>query len=89
MLSKIMDFWMNLLGIKAPVVEPEPVVEVKEEPAPVEKPKRKAKAKAKVEEPAQDYSKLSKAELVKAAEARGIQVNMRMKKDEMIAALNA
>lgn len=84
MLSKIMDFWMTLLGMKAPVTEPEPtpVVEVKEEPKP--------KPKAKVEKPkeeAVDLSKMTKAELIKYAEGKGIEVNPRSKKADIISKL--
>lgn len=87
MLSKIMDFWMTLLGMKAPVTEPEPtpVVEVKEEPKPIAKPKPKPKAKVeKPKEEAVDLSKMTKAELIKYAEGKGIEVNPRSKKADII-----
>lgn len=88
MLSKIMDFWMTLLGMKAPVTEPEPtpVVEVKEEPKPVAKPKPKAKVE-KPKEKAVDLSKMTKAELIKYAEGKGIEVNPRSKKADIISKL--
>lgn len=88
MLSKIMDFWMTLLGMKAPVTEPEPtpVVEVKEESKPVAKPKPKVKVE-KPKEEAVDLSKMTKAELIKYAEGKGIDVNPRSKKADIISKL--
>jgi hypothetical protein len=71
-----MDFWIDLLGIRAPVVEsePTPVVEKKPEPKQAEKPK----------EPVVDLSKMTKAELLQYAEDKGIEVNARSKKADII-----
>ena len=95
MFNKIMDFWATLLGIKAPViepkpeptpvVEPEPIVEPKPKPKAVKK--TKAKAEPKVEKP--DFTKMSKAQLVDYAKTVGVELNMKMKRDEMVSTLNA
>lgn len=90
-MSKIMDFWMSLLGIKGPEpvveVKPEPLPEVKPEPKPKAARKPKAKSEPKVEKP--DFTKMSKAELIDCARTVGIELNMKMKKDEMVSKLNA
>lgn len=100
-----MDFWATLLGIKAPViepkpeptpvvepeptpiVEPEPIVEPKPEPKPKAVKKAKAKAEPKVEKP--DFTNMSKAQLVDYAKIVGVELNMKMKRDEMVSTLNA
>ena len=87
MLNKIMDFWIDLLGLRAPVAEPEPtpVVEKKPEPKPVEKSKPKKVEKPK--EPVIDLSKMTKAELLQYAKDKGIEVNSRSKKADIISQL--
>lgn len=77
MFTKIMDFWMSLLGVKAPSA---PQVESTPEPAPVVVAETPAK-------PTVDVTEMTKKELVDYAASLGVELKMNMKKADMIAAL--
>ena len=96
MYNKIMDFLGRFLGttpVKTKHIFPdEPVAEkpvVATEVENIEVSFVEPKAAPKVEtEPKVDMSKMTKAQVVAAAKEKGVTLNMKMKKNEMLAALN-
>jgi hypothetical protein len=96
MYNKIMDFLGRFLGTKPVntklIFPDEPVAEkpvVATEVKNLEVTVVETKAPPKVEtEPKVDMSKMTKAQVVAAAKEKGVTLNMKMKKNEMLAALN-
>lgn len=93
MYDKIMDFLGRFLGTKPvntklifpdePVVEKPVVATISEVEVKIEKITPKVETEPKV-----DMSKMTKAQVVAAAKEKGVTLNMKMKKNEMLAALN-